>query len=571
MFFRLFNKPVNRPIVTVINLMVLFCFIISINACKTTETVKYQKEELKLNENLKIISLVLKNGTKINTESKTVIYKENYNDSLKVFLIMATDSIVGKEIRLRETSTPGVYDTVKVNYKKITKAETLESVIPLNDVSEIYIEKEETNVVGTVLTVVGISLGLAIIIAVIAGTNKKDPEPTRQQCCPFIYSFNGEKYVFDGEPLGGAICEGLTRTDYSRLEELNPSNGKFKLLIRNEADEKQYLDEIKLMIVPHGKNTLVTPNPEGEFFNYTTIISPESVKDENGKDVSVFFKDKDNIKWQTQLPYNTEYKISAERHKLKFRFPKPEGAKNALLLVNCGTAQWGSNMIKEMLQLRGNKVDEWYQSVNTGGIEMFKLYQFMEREELYTLKVNLLEGSEYKSKTYIPAGGPLVDEDKIIRLPLENVTGKYVEFTLNPPAGYWKIDQIGIIYDYEIIEKDRIKEIEAAYAVDQDNKDFVNEIRNSDKAYYNMPEPGNTSNVYFDVPPEFDKTRNEIFLKTKGYYEVRVDREKKEQRAMIDDIMATPGKIIKYSMMLYNQKIKDITENKTIDNIKIKQ
>lgn len=569
MFFRLFNKPVNRPIITVINLMVLFCFMISINGCRTTETVKYPKEEMRLNENIKITSLVLKNGTIVNTESNNVVYKENYNDSSKVFLIMTTDSIVGKKVRLRQTSTPGVYDTVKVDYGKVKKEDIILRVIPLNDVSEIYIEKEEANVVGTVLTVVGITLGLAIIIAVIAGTSKETPkDPPPQQCCPFIYSFNGEKYVFDGEPLGGAICEGLTRTDYSRLEELNPSDGKFKLLIRNEADEKQFLDEIKLMIVSHEENTFVTPNPEGEFFNYTTIVSPGSVTDENGKDVSVFFKDKDNIKWQTQLPYDTDYKSGVERHKLKFRFPKPEGAKNALLIVNCGTALWGSNMIKEMLQLRGNKVDEWYKSVNTGGIEMFKLYQFMEREELYTLKVNLLEGSEYKSRTYIPAGGPLVDEDKIIRLPLENVKGDFVEFTLNPPAGYWKIDQIGIIYDYEIIEKDRIKEIEAVYAIDQDNNDFINEIRNTDKAYYNMPEIGNTSNVYYDVPPEFDKIRNEIFLKTTGYYEVRVDREKNEQRSMIDDIMSTPGKIIQYSLALYSQKIKSITDNKAFNSIK---
>jgi hypothetical protein len=564
MFFRLFNLPKNKPNIIAINLILLVCFIITINGCTTTSTSQYPKEYLPLNERIKILSITLKNGTFINTKYKDVLYKDNYENINKVLLIMPGDStIMGKEIHLQQTSTPGVYDTTFVNTQRIIKSNKAERIIPLNDVLEVFIEKEETDVCLTILATIGIIAGLVVIVGLIAVAAK--------QSCPFMYSFNGEKYVFDGEPLGGAICDGLTRTDYSRMENLKPSDGKFKLLIRNEADEKQFLDEIKLLIVPCNEKTFVTPNPEGEFFNYKSIIIPESVTDENGKDVSMFFKEKDNVKWQTQMPYDTSFRGGVERHNLKFRFPKPEGAKNALLFANCGTALWGSYMIKAMLQLRGNKVDEWYKNVNSGGIEMMKLYQFMEREELYTLKVNLLEGDKYKAKTYIPAGGPLLDEDKIIRLPLDNVAGDFVDIILNPPAGYWKIDQIGIIYDYKVIGKDKIQELDAVYAIDQDGKDFKNDIRNIDKKYYKMPEIGNTSNVYYNLPQGFDRTKNEIFLKTTGYYEVHVDKEKSEEKTTLEEILATSGKIIQYSMELYNQKIKGITENKTFDGIKIEQ
>ncbi|MBK7159768.1 MAG: hypothetical protein IPH77_14840 [Ignavibacteria bacterium] len=213
------------------------------------------------------------------------------------------------------------------------------------------------------------------------------------------------------------------------------------------------LDELKLVYVHHEENTFITPNPEGEFFQYKEIIRPESVYDESGNDVSVFFNEKDNIRWQTQMTFDTSFKSGTERHKLKFRFKKPENAGNALLFVNCGTAYWGSNMIREFLQLKGNKIDEWYIDLHPGSKELFKLYMFLGREELFTLNVNLREGDKYIAKTFIPAGGPLMDEDRIIRLPLYNVTGDYVEFVLNPPPGFWKIDQLGIIYDYEITEK----------------------------------------------------------------------------------------------------------------------
>ena len=552
MFFRFYNQQKNKLVITAIHLILLTGFIFTINGCTTTRIEQYPTDNLNSHGRIKTKLIVLKDGKNIYTVDKEVVY----TDSNKSLVIMYSDSLVtGKDIHLYPTDKPGIYDTVKTDIKTF-KSTGIERIIPINDVLEIYVEKTEPNVGGTILATLGVVVGLAAIVML------------AKQCCPFIYSFDGGKYIFDGEPLGGAICNGLTRTDYSRLENLNPSDGKFKLLIRNEADEKQFLDEIKLLIVPHKENTFVTPNPEGEFFNYSEIIRPESVIDETGRDVSVFFKDKDNIKWQTQMPYDSSFAGGIERHNLKFRFPKPKGAKNALLLANCGTALWGSYMIKEMLQLRGSKVDDWYKSVNSGGTEMMKLYQFMEREELYTLKINLLEGNEYKTKTYIPAGGPLLDEDKIIRLPLENVIGDYVEFTLNPPAGFWKIDQIGIIYEYEVIGKDKIKELDAVYAIDQDGKDFKNEIKNVDKKYYNMPEIGNASNLYYDIPPAFDKIRNEIFLKTTGYYEVRVDRNKTEQRALIDEIMTTSNKIIQYSMSIYNKRIKELMVNKTFDGNK---
>ncbi len=564
MFFKLFNKPANKTGIAFVNLVLIACFIISEIGCHTTSTYKYPKENLEYtnsnpeNGNLKIISIVLKNGTKVDTKDYEVVY----DDSAKSLKLMREDSTIeGKFVNIKRSDKPGIYDTV-ITYSKVSVGHKTKRTIPINDVLDIYVKKTEFEVGLTILTVLGIITGFVALIFIIILAAK--------QSCPFVYTFDGNKYVFDGEPLGGAICSGLSRTDYSRLENLKPSGGKFKLLVRNEADEKQFLDEIKLLLIPHDENKSVTPDPEGGFFTYDKIIPPVSVIDESGSDVSAFFTDKDDIKWQTQMPYDTSFKGIVEKHNLKFRFPKPEGAKNALLFINCGTALWGSYMIKAMLQLRGNKVDDWYKNINSGDFEMSKLYSFMEREELYTLKVNLLEDGSYRTRTYIPAGGPFLDEDKIIKLPLDNVTDNYVEFTLNPPAGYWKIDRLGLIYDYEKIDNENIRELDAVYANDGEGNDFKDAIRSRDKNYYNMLLVGNTANIYYDVPPEFEMTKNEIYLKTSGYYEVNTDKKINEQKELIEAIMSTPGKIIKYSMMLYNQKVKGITEHNTFDDKKIK-
>jgi len=570
MFYRIFNKTKYRSVVRTITLILLTGFIITINGCTTTSTTRYTGEKIAQNNAPgKITSIVLKNGKKINTKGKKIVYA----DSIKSLMILNFDTVVtGKKLKLSETDKQGVYDTIKSdNIKSLQSGKN--TIIPLKDILEIFTEKTETDVLLTSLFITGVIAGVALTTILLKNATEPDgepatpplppeepPPPPPPDSCPLVFSFDGEKYVFDGEPLSGVIAEGLTRTDYARMEILRPSEGKFRLLIRNQPNETEMLDEIKLVCIPHDESTFITPNSEGEFYNYKTMIHPETVTDENGNDICIFFKEKDDIRWQTLMPVDTAFAGNTDKHKLTFRFPKPEGAENALIFINCGTASWGGNMIGTFLQLKGDKIDEWYKGLFPGGKELQKLYMFLGREELFTMNVNLLEGDRYTAKTLIHAGGPYMDEDRIIELNLKKAKGNFVEFQLNPPPGFWKIDQIGIIYDYKIIEKENIKQLDAVYAKDQDGIDIMNEINKADKNYYRMPEEGNYSNIYFDVPADFRISENEIFIKATGYYEIKTDRDKSEQTELVNELMNTPGKITEYSMMLYRQNVKQISD-----------
>ncbi|MEZ4690130.1 MAG: hypothetical protein R3A12_08075 [Ignavibacteria bacterium] len=68
-------------------------------------------------------------------------------------------------------------------------------------------------------------------------------------------------------------------------------------------------------------------------------------------------------------------------------------------------------------------------------------------------------------------------------------------------------------------------------------------------------------NVEFNVPQDFDRSVNEIFIRTTGYYEIYTNKNNREQKALIEDIMNTPGKIIQYSMSQYKQNMNRFTEN----------
>ena len=107
---------------------------------------------------------------------------------------------------------------------------------------------------------IGIALGVVAVGGLIALATKES--------CPFVYSFDGENYVFDGEPYGGAICPALERTDYCLLENLKPFKNQYLLQLTNEVNETQYTNEFKLWVVDHPQDVSVIPDINGNLLQY---------------------------------------------------------------------------------------------------------------------------------------------------------------------------------------------------------------------------------------------------------------------------------------------------------------
>lgn len=548
MLFKTFNSEKYRIYRLAINFILILSYLITLNSCSSSETSKPVKLPIQrvLPEDFSnFIKIILRNGEVIDCRG-TVISTGQAKDSGLIIIVSSIDTV----------------KSAKDGQLKITKKELTR--VPAKDILEVYIQKTEYSSGSlTVFLVVGIIVVLIIIIAIIvSGTNEESPEQSSSGAtsCPYIYSSDGTGFVFDAEPLGGAICEGLSRSDYTNMEKLLPDGNSFRILMRNETDEKQFIDELKLTLVRKELGHRITPDAGESFYTYNNTTKPESVKDENGNDITTFFRDGDEVAWQTYMPCDTLFSTPSKRHELNFKFNKPEGAKKALLLVNAGTALWGTQMIRSMLEMRGNKLDEWYTNVNMNGSEMMKLYEFMFREELFLMKLHILEGDKYVERGIIPATGPLIIEDRVISIPLENVTDKTLEIRLNPPPGYWKIDLVNVVYEYEPVNKEDITELDAAFAQHNDSMQILEQLKRKDKVHYQMLNIGDKANIMFDVPEGFDKSKTEIFLRTTGYYEINIDKSQEEKTEHIKKVMSTPGEIINLTFDLYRKKVRELND-----------
>ncbi len=254
--------------------------------------------------------------------------------------------------------------------------------IPASEVLNASIER--TDAAGSVVATLGLIIVIIGVAVVIAAATK--------QSCPFVYAFDGQRFVFDAEPLGGAICPGLARTDITRLDHAKLVDGEYRLLVRNEVPETQYINRMQMLLVDHSPEELVYPDLQGRFLAFTNVQGVRTAIDENGMSLTNFLRASDGVAWQTNLPTASQEVNRPTRHEITVTLPKPPGARTAWLVTNIGTSLWGSNMIRKTVEYRGYNAEAWLSSVAAGSQSFEELNQFLEREEMYNLKTWMKDG-----------------------------------------------------------------------------------------------------------------------------------------------------------------------------------
>lgn len=520
----------------------LLVFSVLLMSCETVSTRKYSTETIK-NSEVQISGvthLVFKDGTYLNLKGKQVYYFEKYKEAKNVIIVRGDAGVPYK-------------DTVK----NVTYIKYAEKIYPIDSIKEIYVEKREIDAGGTILIIIGSLLAAAAIFFTIAFISFA---ASPNKSCPYIFSYNGSEYILDAEPLGGAVCEGLERTDVSRLEKLVNTDGKLKLIVKNINEEQQRLDELKFLNIKHSRGEYVTPDYSRKFFKYTEHVKPVSVINEEGTDITKFFLEKDNVRWLNDLPMDTLYKPNSLKENITLKFPKPKNVKSAMLMINGGASYFGSNMIKEVLDLKGNKVDEWYRSIYPGSDEQKKLFNVMHRDETYYMDIKIAEGNTLRNTGIMKSNGPMIDEDILYPINLENHNSEYVEIVLTPQRFFWKFEQIYIVYDYKEVNSKDIEILNIAYARDNYGNDVIDKLSASDKNYYRMPNVGDKMELYINTPDNYSNETNDIFVATTGWYEINLEKNAEPKDKLIENIFSNEGGFFKFALDAYFNNFKTLSQ-----------
>jgi hypothetical protein len=392
-----------------------------------------------------------------------------------------------------------------------------------------------------VLAILGGIAAAVVVVGVIVAATKES--------CPFVYSFDGSQYRFDAEPLGGATTKALARTDYSKLKYLWPVQGEYRLLVRNEVAETQYIDAMSLAVVDHDPSDSIVADGSGGFYAVHAPLPPFLVTDEDGRKFTKVVSAIDGIPWQTDMTRYRERLPSVKHHTLTFFFPKPKGAKRAQLIAHVGTTLWGSGMIRTLYELYGKDVDAYHEKLDRGGKELYDMLAYMGREELFTLKVYVGKQGTWVERGTLSGGGPYVYETQAIPLSVSSIAEDTLAIQVRPPLGFWSIDYMGIVYDDERHAESQT--VEALSAIDQDGNTLMEELQARDNQCCVMSTRSQTATLRFPVPPQCAGTARTVFLKSSGYYRLHLPKDHPADTAALEQLASTPGAVVDFSLERY--------------------
>ncbi|GAB1350281.1 hypothetical protein MASR1M107_24960 [Ignavibacteriales bacterium] len=457
----------------------------------------------------------------------------------------------GKDTKIKMAVMP---DGTSYSFKKkgasvITKDERLivsgiadtDSLVELKAEDVLYLIVEKEDLLMSFIGSIGLVSAVLAVAFLVALAAKKS--------CPFIYSFDGEKYAFDAEPLGGAISKVFERTDYSKLENLKEVDGLYKLKITNEVHETEYIDEMSLIIVDHPKNTIAVMNNNGDIFALNEGEKVSYAVDQKGNDLKPFLIEDDMIAWQTKMPVSD---TTLKKHKINFGFKKKQGAQKGWLVYNVGTTHWGSTMISEMLGLHGKNLEEHYRNLDKKGEYYNTTMNFLQREELYEMNLYLKENNKWESKGILQGGGPFKTEKRVIELDLSKTNDEFIEFELNPPVGFWTLDNFSLCFDEPGTTNST--EVKVSKTVTHDGKDISTIISKSDETYHQMPTTGDWFTAEYDAPKTKPGMTRSVFMKTKGWYKIDMPVSDKEPDLLtLFKLISKPGEVINFSNERYQK------------------
>ncbi len=416
-------------------------------------------------------------------------------------------------------------------------------VVPFSDVEIIRIERLDP--VMTSVMVLGAAIAVGVLIAALTYQPPPPPPTTSQHSCPFIYSYDGAEYIFDAEPYGGAIAEGVKRTEWCGLPYLKEVGGEYKIMIANEGDETEYTDELKLLVVDHPAGVGAVADEQGRVHTLTHPCPPVKAADGRGRDILPLVGRTDGSFWITKAEEKNPDRKEDLRDELLFEFSKPAGARTAKLVFNGCSTLWASQMIKRFLELYGTNVEKRYEALRVPGPAQAWRDSFNEREELYRLRLQVDTPAGWVTKGLIVGGGPFVSKDRVYLLDLADVPGDVLKIKLCPPAEFWMINSLAVDYDADLPVQ--VHELEATRAVDDAGHDIRPALTSADGRYFAMPLKGDRAELTFRAPAHAPGMERSVILKANGYYDIHLRAEGPPQNDTLLRFALEPGFVVQYS------------------------
>lgn len=448
-----------------------------------------------------------------------------------------------KSYRYRVLDKNNALNRVHMYINEYRQEEGSKVAIPVTSIKRIDIVERDSGrtIASHVLTTIGVTLGILILISIIVLLTKSS--------CPFVYTHNGEGYEFTGETYGGAIFSPLERHDFMPLPNIVPTENKYYLRITNELKERQYTNQAELWVVQHPAETKVLLDNKGNIHTYADLQSPVLAQTISGESClgQLLRTDSASYLFNEYTPENTLNEVT-------MTFNKPARATHGKLVLHARNSLWLDYLFGAFTQQFGSYYNKWAGEQKKEPKE--KLLQW-QAEQGIPLAVYLETAEGWRQVDMIESVGPLASRELMVQVDLADVKAND-QLRIKMASGFmfWEVDYAGIDYTPNVAVK--VEKCKALVASNERNQNMRKVLSEDDTLYLKQLQPGTAvSLTYQSTLQALPGNKTSIFLHTKGYYEHVRDYEGTPD---IPELISfrKPGRFIEFSKEKYlevNQKM----------------
>ena len=427
----------------------------------------------------------------------------------------------------------------------VVKANGARRVIPLEDVHSASFLSKSGKKTGAII---GAVLDAAVVtLAVIAASSESGSASTycspNQTCssCPLVYGEGRAGLALEAEPLGGSLFAADEATDRALLARVEPRAGAYHVEIRNEMQEVEHLDRVRLLVVDHAAGVDIVPAMDGALFAVARGMAPQRAVDGTGANLAPQLAELDGREW-LEVPLGRDPDDAVSRRATALlQFPRPPGAVTAVLDVSLRSTAWGMALLADVLGLQGRELDGFWARLEADAASRRALRAAWAREALPRIQVLAREGwRDAGTLAHVPT---LVGGRRAVPLDLRDVGGDTLHVRIDALPGLWRFDRVAL--DYAARPAPEALALAPASARTADGSDARSLLAASDQRWLTLAPSRGKVALSFEAPPPAAAARS-VLIEIEGYYRPILEARGEPQRQLFDRLIYEPGALTRY-------------------------
>ncbi|MBI4429598.1 MAG: hypothetical protein HY562_10815 [Ignavibacteriales bacterium] len=299
--------------------------------------------------------------------------------------------------------------------------------------------------------------------------------------CPFIYSWNGERYVLEAEAFGAALAQSLEYESSSVLRQIQERQSEVRVRITNERPETHYFNSVRMLAVEHDPRATLYVDGENNLWPVYEITSPLEARDKKGSSILHAIGAMDSQYWESDFPH-TDASADFE-DELEIMFSKPKGVERGTLVIDAANTRISDIVIEHIMRYLGDKYLEFLYALEHDA-ELQGLYKQWIEES--ALKISVAGKGTWESYGSIPPEANEASFSKAVRIsvPSEDTT---VQIRLRALNDVWKLDAIRV--DWTPVRPVYGKELSLMSGMTSNGSDAAELLEQPDQKYLMLLPP----------------------------------------------------------------------------------